>query len=238
MPTYSFQTRVMYDDVDQNLHLTLKGAMGMMQEAAAVHSAEVGYSMENVSKTRVIWMLSQWRIRLEQSAKWHECLTVETWPRTMERATSIRDFELRNQAGCPVAIGESGWALVNADTGRIMRVTPEIAAAYELTDRVVFDTPLEKIPSGEGVMTYAGQVQRRDIDTNHHVNNRVYLDYALEAMPRELDISRFREVIVKYHKQMLPGQHFSCWYRRENDSVIVDIKSQDGTICHGTVMYR
>lgn len=238
MCTYSFQTRVTYDDVDQDLRLTLKGAMGMMQEAAVVHSAKVGYSVEDVSRTRVIWMLSQWRIRLKQPAKWHECLTVETWPRTMERATSIRDFELRNQAGCPVAIGESAWALVSADTGRIMRVTPEIAAAYDLVDRAVFDTPLEKIPSGEGVVTYIGQVQRRDIDTNHHVNNRVYLDYALEAMPQDMDMSHFQEVVVKYHKQLLPGQNFSCWYRQERDAMIVDIKSQDGTICHGTVMYR
>lgn len=237
MSIYSFQTRVSYDDIDENLHLTLKGALGYMQEAAVIHSSKVGYSVGDVARTHVIWMLNQWRVRLQTTACWHDRLTVETWPRTMERATSIRNFDIRNEEGESVCIGESNWVLVSADTGRIMRVPPEVMRAYDLTPCTVFDSPLEKLTSSGGVMTYAGMVQRRDLDTNHHVNNRVYLDYALEALPAELDCSAYREVIVKYHRQLLLHDRFTCWYRTEGEKQIVDIKSEDGQVLHCTVVY-
>lgn len=237
MSVYSFQTRVSYDDIDENLHLTLKGALGYMQEAAVIHSSKVGYSVGDVARTHVIWMLNQWRVRLQRPACWHDRLTVETWPRTMERATSIRDFDIRNESGESVCIGESNWVLVSADTGRIMRVPPEVVQAYDLTERTVFDLPLQKIAPSDGVMTYSAMVQRRDLDTNHHVNNRVYLDYALEALPAEVDLSAYREVIVKYHRQLLLNEPFTCWYRTDGDRQIVDIKSADGQVLHCTVVY-
>ena len=237
MSIYSFQTHVCYDDIDHNMRLTLKGAMGYMQEAAIIHSGKVGYSVGDVSRTHVIWMLLQWRIRLEKSVSWHELLTIETCPRTIERATSIRDFQIKNRKDEIVAVGESNWVLVNADTGRIMRITPEIAAAYDLTETPVFEDSLPDIPLGDGALAYSGIVQRRDIDTNHHVNNRVYLDYALEALPQQLADASFREVHVRYRKQMLPGQKFFCYYRAEGERQIVDICGDDPSHVHGTVVF-
>lgn len=234
--TYSLQTNVTYRDIDDRLHLTLKGAMAYMQEAAMIHSSMAGYSVGDVPRTRMAWMLTQWRIRLVGSACWREHLTVETWPRTMERATTVRDFEIRNGAGEPVCVGESNWILVSVDTGRILRIPPEVVQAYDLNDRTVFDTILEKIPMGGGVLRSTGTVQHRDLDTNHHVNNLVYLDYAWEALPEELDLTAYREVVVKYHRQLLLHDGYSCWYRTEGQKQIVDIKSLDGQVLHCSVM--
>lgn len=236
MAVYTLTSQLGYGDVDHSLDLNLRGAMGLMQEAAILHSDQVGYSVEDVERTRVIWMLSQWRIRLEKPLHWKSSVTVRTWPRTLERATSLRDFEILDEAGERAAIGESAWALVSADTGRITRITPEIIAAYDLTDRPVFHTPLPKLPAGDGPIVYTGSVQRRDIDTNHHVNNRVYLDYALEALPPEAAERGYRELHIRYHQQMLPGQEFCCRYTVRDNAQVVDICSADGAHVHGTVM--
>lgn len=40
MDVFSYSTRVTYGEVDGALHLTLRGAMAMMQEAAIVHSSQ------------------------------------------------------------------------------------------------------------------------------------------------------------------------------------------------------
>lgn len=236
MSVYTISTQLGYGDVDHGLNLNLKGAMGLMQEAAILHSDQVGYSVEDVERTHVIWMLSQWRIRLEKPIHWKSHITVRTWPRTLVRATSLRDFELLDEAGERVAIGESAWALVSTETGRIARITPEIFDAYDLTDRSVFDSPLPKLPAGNGPIVYTGSVQRRDIDTNLHVNNRVYLDYAMEALPPEKGNCAYREVQIRYHQQMLPGQNFCCRYKAVGETQIVDICSADGAHVHGTVV--
>lgn len=235
MSIFTFQTRVCYDDIDADMNLTLRGALGHMQEAAILHSGQVGYSIPDIPRTRVIWMLVQWRARLVSKTRWNENLTVHTWPRTMERLTSVRNFELHGENGSLAAVGESNWVLVSADTGRPVRITPEIAAAYDLTERDVFDTPMPKIEKGEGVLTSQFVVCRRDMDTNHHVNNRVYLDYALDALPEDVANTSFREVSVRYHRQLLLGDPVKCWYRAGENCHIVDICGDEPSHLHATV---
>ena len=134
MSVFQFRTRVSYDDIDPNMNLSLKGALGFMQEAALIHSGQAGYSVGDVERTRVTWMLVQWRVRLLQNAKWGDEVYIHTWPRSMERATSIRNFEIYGDDEKKIAVGESNWVLVNADTGRITRITPDVASAYDLTE--------------------------------------------------------------------------------------------------------
>ena len=143
MAEFYFQTRVAYGDIDQNLHLTLRGAMGMMQESAIIHSSRSGYSIFDEPRTHVVWMLVDWRVRMVGTATWNDPVTVETWPWTMKKVTSERCFVHRNAEGQPVALAESNWILVNTDTGRVSRIGPEVAAAYDLVDRAVFDAPMQ-----------------------------------------------------------------------------------------------
>ena len=123
MDIYRNHVRVTYGEVDGALRLTHRGAMSIMQEAAIVHSSQSGYAMEDVDRTHVIWMVVRWRVRLTGRAVWNDALTVETWPRSMGRLTSVRNFRLLDAQNNPVAVGESEWLLVSTDTGRVARIT-------------------------------------------------------------------------------------------------------------------
>ena len=118
MDVFSYSTRVTYGEVDGALHLTLRGAMAMMQEAAIVHSSQAGYAVADIPRTHVIWMLVHWRVKMVKDACWNEAVAVKTWPRSMGRVTSVRNFEISNARGETVALGESEWILVSTDTGR------------------------------------------------------------------------------------------------------------------------
>lgn len=236
MAIYTYQTHIRYDDIDSTLQLSLRGAMGLMQEAAILHSSLSGYSIMDVEHTHLSWVLVQWRIRMVGSAAWNEQVTVHTWPATMERLKSMRNFEIRNTKGEQIAIGESVWVLVNADTGRTARITPEVAAAYDLTDRFLFDDPTPSLPAGEGVLTHTDYALHRDIDTNHHVNNRVYLDYAREALPEAVADSPFREILIRYRRQLLLGDPVCCYYQSQGNCHVVDICGTDREHVHATVL--
>lgn len=239
MSVFEFKTRISYDDIGEDLSLTMRGAISLMQEAAIIHSDRVGYSVNDVQRTQVIWMLVQWRVQMLGKAYWNEPVTVRTWPRTMERATSERDFELVDGHGRAVAVGESVWVLVNARTGRIVRIPPEVSQAYDLTQRRAIDAPFE-IASCDvpGILALTDKVRRRDIDTNDHVNNRVYLDYAFEALPDTVDISSFREVVIRYRDQLVCGQGFCCVHKQLDGADIIEICSEDRHILHAVVILR
>lgn len=236
MASYEFSTRVAYADIDGHLALTLRGAMELMQESAIIHSAQAGYSIYDIPRTHVIWMLVQWRVRMMGRAMWNDAVTVETWPRSMARVTSSRNFIIRGPRGETVAVGESTWILVNTDTGRAARITPEIASAYDLVEQDVFQDSLPQPPEGTGETTFTGMIQRRDIDTNRHVNNLVYLDYARQGLPEDLCDRDFRELGVTYSRQMRLGDAVQCVFHRGQGCHRVDLCGGDGSV-HASVTF-
>lgn len=237
MDVFSYPTRVSYGAVDGALRLTLRGAMAMMQEAAIIHSSQVGYAVADIPRTHVIWMLVHWRVRRTGTAKWNEPLIVETWPRSMARVTSTRNFQITNERGEVVALGESEWILVNTDTGRAARITPEIAGAYQLVDRDVFSEPFPAVEPGEGREACRLDIRRADMDTNHHVNNLVYLDYALEALPEDV-AADFDEISVSYRRELRPGQQVRCLYRKAGEAHVVDLMGEADNVLHSTVIFH
>lgn len=237
MAVYDYPCRVTYDDIDNTLHLSMKGAMNVMQEAALLDASRSGYSVTNVKETGVVWLLVQWRIRMLEPCMWSEPLHVKTWPRTMERLKSERDFFVCKEDGTPVCKAESLWMLVSAHTGHPTRITPEIRDAYDLTEDRVFSEALPAVPADEGELTCTYVVTPRDLDTNRHMNNRVYLDVAREALPEELRGKHFPEVTIRYHLQLLLGDTVYCRYHKADGCHIMDLTGEDPKHLHATVVF-
>ena len=238
MAVFEFASRVSYDQIDREMNLSLRGAMDLMQEAAIVHSDRTGFSIRNVDQTRVIWMLLQWRIRIEGKVGWNEPVVVRTWPKSMGRVTSERDFEIWTTDGRKVAAATSNWALINVDTGRLARITPSMLDAYDLTPQDALEDVFPKVEEAAVQERFWGRVTRRDIDTNAHVNNRVYLDYAMEALPDEATACVYSEVFIRYKKQLLPGQTFRCLYTKSSEHHVVDVCGEDEKDLRATVILK
>ena len=237
MSRFDFHTRVSYGDIEQDLSLSLTGAMRMMQEAAIIHSSQVGYSVTDAARTRLGWMLVQWRVRMTGRASWNDDLVVKTWPRTMEKLTSDRCFRITDKSGEEVALGESSWLMVSVDTGKMIRIPPQVVEAYDLTPDTVFETPMPRLGSQLGEETYTCTAQRRDLDTNRHVNNLVYLDYARQALPEDAAETVFSEVSVRYHRQILLGDPIHCYLLQTDREYLVQICGNDPRQIHATVLF-
>lgn len=206
-----------------------------MQEAASVASDDVGYGLKDIPRTGVHWILTGWRVELLARPLWRASLRVATWPRTLEGFLSDRDFFVW-QGEELVARASSSWVLMDAETGKIVRVSDEVRSAYEVEERAVFEG--KAVPrcgvSPEGApVTFRTVVGRRDIDTNHHVNNLRYLDYALEALPEEVYQNLPATVEIVFRKQILFGTPIRCLYSLTEDGKHqVEIQSGDGKIVH------
>ena len=79
-------------------------------------------------------------------------------------------------------------------------------------------------------------IQRRDIDTNGHVNNLNYIDYALETLDEEIfNNHSFDNLEVIYKKEIKLKENINCYYSFEGDMHIVTIKSADNSTVHAIV---
>ena len=76
------------------------------------------------------------------------------------------------------------------------------------------------------------KVQRRDIDTNKHVNNLIYLDYAYEALPSEIyENYNFSNIEIMYKHEAKLGDTLSLFYTNtEENEHIITIKNKENDI--------
>ena len=228
-----------YSDVGPDGLLSQGGLLRALQEAAAIASDDVGYGLKDIPRTGVHWILSGWRLEMTARPAWRAELTVETWPRTLEGFLSDRDFLVWEETDTGrrlTARGTSKWFLVDARTGKITRVTDAVRAAYELGEEALFP---DAVPSNgrtpeDAPVTFETVIGRRDIDTNLHVNNLHYLDYAVEALPEEVYRNLPDTVDIVFRRQILLGTPIQCLYSRTGDGKHqVEIRSErDGTVTH------
>ena len=61
---FIYPCAVTYTDVGLDGRLCHRGALRLLQEAAAVDSYHCGYSLLNAEETGVCWILTGWRVQL------------------------------------------------------------------------------------------------------------------------------------------------------------------------------
>jgi len=172
-----------------------------------------------------------WKLEVFSRPLWNHKIIIKTWPRMFHRCYSCRDFEVYDANEKLIAIASSKWVLFNFLTNSISRVTEERAAKYQLFDKSVFnDLDFDKIKEPENSScTFEYTIQRRDLDMNQHVNNTNYIDFAYEALPKDVyENSDFKNVEVLYKHELKLGDTISCFYTKlDNGEHIVVIKNKE-----------
>jgi len=236
--TYEYKTR--YTDVGSDNKLTLKALVATLQQAAISHSEEAGYGVSTIDKTHLAWLLLDWKVQVISYPNSNETLTVKTWPRVFDKLYSYRDFEVFDENNNLIAIASSKWFAIDTENKKIRKLTPEITEAYgEPVTKCVFENAFnEKVKIPENLkLNFNYQIQRRDIDTNGHVNNLNYIDYALETLDEEIyNSNNFNNLEVIYKKEIKLYEKIGCYYSFENNKHIITIKNTDNTTVHAIII--
>ncbi len=202
----SFDLR--YQDTDSRLAATPRSLLSAMQEAAILHSEQVGRGIPWLSERRLSWMIVQTRVEFANFPPWRSRLRVITWPSEMGRLLSRREFVLRTDHG-PVARATTLWAFMDKARRRVARVPPEVSGAFHVDcERAIerrFRRPVACSPADR---QESFPVRRWEIDFNEHVNNLRYLDWMIETVPS--DVYRnfvLRELNIRFQKEVGPGRN-------------------------------
>ena len=238
MNSYSKKVTLKYSDIGIANKLNLKSLIKYLQDAAGEHSDLAGYGISNIEKTHLAWLVLNWKVKMISHPHYNEEITIKTWARSLEKVYSYRDFEILDSNNNLVAIASSKWLLVDSDTKKIKHITEDIVNSYGLNNKAVFNVNLDekpKVPENNS-LNFTYKVQRRDIDTNHHVNNLFYIDFALETIPENIYLSNeFNNIEIFYKKEIKYGEIINCYYSFEDNKHIVTIKSEDNFILHSII---
>ena len=237
---FEYKTIVQYTDVNENNELSQRGLIRILLEVAGLHSDHAGYGLNQVHITHVSWMILDWKVQSFIKPHWNSVLKIKTWPKSFSRIASYREFEVYDELDNLVAIASSKWVLINTETLSLARLTPKMIACYgNECKKSVFETDLnDKEPAPENSkFIYEYQVKRHDIDTNLHVDNLHYIDYAYDALPDDISSHAFDNIEVIYKKQIKLGAIIKCFYTFDEASQkhIVTIKNDELDTVHSII---
>ncbi len=236
MATFDSEFEIGFREIDRNYRITNKGFLRFLVDIAGMHSDKVGYGLKNIEDTNLTWVLLNWKVRIFSRPKYGEIILAKTWARDTTKVCTFRDFEFYNSSHELIAIASSKWALIDAKSMSLLKISPELIAEYEPETKKVFkeEPELNKITpptSYSSVSSYV--VQRRDIDFNHHMHNTTYLDIAYEVLPEEVYKNAIiNNIEIMYKKEAKLGETIKCFYTKLENSHYIVMKSDDEKDLH------
>jgi acyl-ACP thioesterase len=183
---YEHRLRVRFYEVDYSGFVKPTALFNYMQDAAASHVRQLGIGVSDLKAYNLTWVISRFHLRLMRYPRGNDTITIRTWPATLEGLFSCREFLISDEDGNDIAVATSSWAAVNLASRRPVRLKDHLPDFPLLPQRAIEDDfPSLAVPDGNANELFF-QVRRSDLDINRHVNNAVYVDWALETVPVEI----------------------------------------------------
>lgn len=224
---YTFNSRVRYSEIAEDGRISVNALIDYMQDCTNFQSEDLGVGLAWHKEHNLMWVLNSWQIIIKSYPKMGENITVGTQSYGYEKMLGFRNFLITDASGGVVAIANSNWVLMDLKKGRPMLVTPEIGDVYGHAEPLEMEYAPRKIKiSGEGVPKDGFIVREYHLDTNHHVNNRQYVQMAMEFLDRT---AKVRELRVEYKKQAVLGDEIiPVVYTVDKGEMIVSLNTVEG----------
>ena len=180
--------------------------LNYLQDSAGEHAGRLGLSVLDLVKRNMTWVLSRYHILVHRYPAMGERLEVTTWPSGKGGYFATREFEVADGSGGPVLSATSSWMILGLERKQPLKVDDIIDIPYAV-DKRALDDPFGSLPLPSGRDSEVRfRVESAHLDWNRHVNNAVYVQWALEGVPPDIIMTaRPVELEVSYRAEAFYG---------------------------------
>ena len=179
----------------------LSRVLDLCQNIATIHSDGLGYGTKGMMDMGLAWLVTNMKVRILKYPIADREVECRTWSRGLKGVLAQRDYEILDMEGNQLVVADSQWALFDLKEQKLIRVTEEMQNAYSLLERDVFEGEKNTHIKDNDIIEIEKEFEigKRDIDTNHHLNNARYFDYIIEVLPDNYEVKEFQ---CAYKKQI------------------------------------
>lgn len=195
-------------DTDLNGQLKMSALANYLQESAWRHANHLGFGFEDAHKRNEFWVIVSLMIKMVGSPQWGRKITVETWPKGIDRMFAYRDFKIMDDKGAVIGAATSGWMILDLDTRRpksvdIVKPVLHLATHQDVLDR----NPPLLMPLKGIASTETRQVRFSEVDQHGHVNNTRFIDWCLDALSSEWHRThRITGMVINYLSEVMADE--------------------------------
>lgn len=200
---YELHLKNRYSCIGPFGRLKITGIFNMLQDAAVEHASQLKISGPDIARHNLIWVISRYQLKIGENPSIGAPLCLSTWRASANNLYEHRFFRIRDGRDRDVVKAVGQWVMVNRQNKRPCRLTtcmPDsmLAGSCGGTDPLFPKiTPLDRTD-----LEYDFKIRMHDLDLNRHVNNTVYIEWAVETTPGDILESYTPESIdVRFFKE-------------------------------------
>jgi acyl-ACP thioesterase len=216
---------------DHSSRLGIPDTFGIFMDMAAEHAESLGIGTTFMMKEHKFWLTAKTRIKFMRRPYMMEKVRLDTWPLMPRGIQEIRDYSITDMNGSIIALGKTQWAVLDTDTGSLVKIQELFDDDWDLETEAVLDEPFARVAEDTSDCEEAGKYEIRsiDIDLGGHMNNAAYVKALFSIFTTsELDAMKITDCEICYKHSCYEGDTLT-FYKRQRDNAIEMIgKTGDG----------
>lgn len=216
-----------YSDLDRNGEVKICSVIDLLQDISIAHCDAMGFPTEKMAEMNVAWLLDGWRIKVFEKLDPKKKVAVKTGIMKIKATQTERKYELWQGDVLKIKAGAI-WFTVDTSAMRIIRVPEVFLNAYNVVDEDPDCKFLKFKSDDDAVFVRKTKVERRDLDTNNHMNNVKSAEVLVNAMPEEFDIA---ELLIRYRKELVLGEEIIIRTKEDGASFYGELLNSDNQVC-------
>lgn len=213
MNSYTHRYSLTAADIDTRYRMTPTAVLLYYQDCWARYMSCLHLAAFDVIKQNRIWVTTEFNAWFEeQTALWSDDIDVTVWNSEVGTLRLYAEFRVCRADGVEVAHGFGCWTLLDTETHRLAPLTP-IQPQLPVLPELTSDTHKKRRFATDGIQLqqFAHQVNPINLDFNGHVNNRTYLNIAMQSADETfLDGYAIRCLTIHWLKETFLGDTLAC----------------------------
>jgi acyl-ACP thioesterase len=181
---YQEQYKVRSYETGADSRATIQTIVNYLQNSGFNHALMLTKAGSLAGDPSIAYFLTRQRVRVFRYPRWQETVTINSWLETRIPKYAVREFEILDNDGKIIACATNSALFYNRKEKRVIPASECMTGIPEPLRGRALDDPFESIP---GVVNtgYTAEFRTRlaDIDMYRHVNNVVYVEWAVETLP-------------------------------------------------------
>ena len=226
---YQFSSRIRFSETDRSSRLDPASLLNYFQDCVTFHSQAVGLSHAALMERGMFWVLNAWNVVITRLPALCEEVTVITNPYDFKACFGKRNFRMETADGETLAVADSLWTLLSAESGAPVACDPSDILRYGPGEAFDMDYAHRKVKiAGELVAEFEPvTVGRGMIDYNGHVNNVQYVRLALQYLP---ELPQLHQLRVEYRRAALLGDVMQLQLYRDGERHVLSMTDTEGKL--------
>ena len=235
--TYSFT--IQPQDVDFQYQVTLAALTNILLTTAGFNADDNGFGIRNLNEIDCSWVLLRLAVEMDYFPQQYENIHVETWVQEVGRASTTRNFCLKNDKNEVIGHAISNWAMININTRRAQDlITLEGIHQFATGESISIDKPI-KLTEVEGKAVDIFKVKYSHIDINGHTNSMRYVEWISDCFSldtyKEKQLKRFE---INFVNEILFNEEVSVYMKEtEVNDFRFELRKEGKTACRARIVF-